>query len=137
MISKINVLVVALIGSVLAFALHYLSNVYCSTNDFSCTGNFNIAGVYLLIFVPLLFFSIITYFMSLSVFRAWAYFAAVWVPLHLLLMFLLPEDNAGGGLGIPAISYKALLLVFSLFAFSLVSALIIVIKYLMFWWNKK
>jgi len=72
-------------------------------------------------FFPLFLLSLITYFMREEVFRSWVRFAAWWIPISMVLIFITPTENGSFGFpsltspGFTAFILSALFLIISLF----------------------
>ena len=105
--TKKNVLILSLIGSIVAFILLFITyHISCRTLFF--TGECYWIKIHLLNpITPLLFpiiliffFSLITYKMREEVFRSWWRFARWFVPVIMVVTFLINSQRQGGGMGI-------------------------------------
>lgn len=84
---------------------------------------------FIFLFPIVLIFSLTTYRLHEEIFRAWLKFAYLWVPLSIVVMFLLSMDTGGGGFGMNLIHPEAIAMFFA-GVFTVVSIVIIAWKYM-------
>lgn len=131
-------LLVSIIGVLAYYALDYSEVVrLCQLGDDYCANLLDTIGVKFSIFLPTLFFAFVTYKLRDEVFRNWAYFTVIWVPIFLLVAFLMPEDSTSGGWAVPTFSAKASWMFFLWAGYIVGSVLTIAISYLSIVWRKK
>ncbi len=117
--TKKKVLFVGLGGTLLILALFSLGINGCNTSvwcnkiiyfvDNGLVGDVINSDTFLLIFltIPLFILSLITYKMHDEVFRAWWRFARWWVPVIMIVTFLLENAGGGGGWGMNGGAFDA------------------------------
>lgn len=98
---------------------------YCNDTPY-ISKTITILGLYLSVMI--LFFSLVTYKIRDEVFYAWLNFAYWWVPLTIFLAIITPNEN--GGWGIPSLISPGVVAFAFVAIFTIVSLLIIPIKYL-------
>jgi len=101
--TKKNVLWVGIIGTVLISSLLIFGSYSCHRNEYcNIVSDFinqdNLTIIFIMPFV--LFFSLITYKMREEVFQNWWRFARWFVPVIMLVTFLIYSQHQGGGMGI-------------------------------------
>lgn len=99
--TKKIVLWVSVILNVLLLSLAYIqSGEICYSKDWcnKLWDSINITGEILFVFIPIFLLSLITYKMHEEVFRAWWNFARWFVPIIMLVTFLLNSAHRGGGI---------------------------------------
>ena len=134
---KKSILVVSILGLVFGYVLtnpvqfHFCKNTYTFNGNVGCLDSFvPTLGEFALLFsLPILLFSLITYRMRDSVFRAWATFAAVWVPISSVLLILIGLADGGGSMGIPNVLDQEFVAMILTSFFSFISLIIIGWKY--------
>ena len=89
--TKKNVLLIAVIGSVIAVTRGM--SLLCDVNNWDCRDKNDSISLFFVIFIPVLVFSLVTYLMNDKVFRAWRNFALVWVPLTVFLVVMTPDTS--------------------------------------------
>lgn len=113
----------------------------CSTVSDYCRNFLAPLSVALFISFPLAFFSLITFFVNQKTFEIWAKFSTIYIPIYILLtLMMFSSANQGGGIGISgatAGAFNALLVLFALAFYVLISMGIIIVKSVLLWWNKK
>ena len=92
---KKNVLIVSAVY-ILFLVAALLSGEKCFHNQW-CYGHLNslinLGAILFLPLLPLFLFSLITYKMRDEVFRVWWHLARWWIPISMLLVLTMPEDN--------------------------------------------
>lgn len=126
--TKRNVFFIGVIGSVLLVLpaiLNQMSSCY-QESWFFCSESYEIVAILALPFLFVLLLSLITYFMRDEVFRAWWGFARWWVPVIIVVTYLLNSANSGGGLGIGGAVSSAfdILIIGILYAVLIITSLI-------------
>lgn len=114
-------------------ALFSLESNFCYVNAFCMKiRSFFSNDIFMLVFLtpPLLFLSLITYKMRDEVFRAWWGFARWWVPVIIVVTFLLNSANSGGGLGIGGAISSAfdILIIGILYAVLIITSLVKIVR---------
>ena len=93
MLIKKYTLIISSAFSVIVVIWDYIGNYQlCGGKEWgNCVDN--LAGIELLFFpfIGAFIFSLITYFMREEIYRAWFKFARWWIPLSIVLIFILPE----------------------------------------------
>lgn len=105
--TKKNILIGSLVALVVAYILanpvffHICVNTYTFGNYVGCLDKFSSLISILLASasIPIFLLSLITYKMRDEVFRAWWNFARWWVPVIIIITFLLENASGGGTLG--------------------------------------
>ncbi len=104
---------VGLGGILLVLSLFSLENHSCYISPFCMKiRSFFSSDIFTLVFltIPIFFLSLITYKMRDEVFRAWWHFARWFVPVIIVVTFLLNNASGGGGLGMDK-SFTAFILI--------------------------
>jgi len=101
--NKKNIFSVSGIAIILLLILGYIqSGDICYSRSWcnNLWDNINTVGEILLVFIPVFIFSLITYKMRDEVFQAWWKFARWFVPVIMLVTFLINSQDRSGGMGI-------------------------------------
>ena len=127
--NKKNILLVSLIGTIILGALLFIPSVdYCYSHNWCVqTTNLIESFSFIVLLFPVIFvLSAITYKMQNEVFVAWKNFAIWYVPLFALLSVVIQNQGHGGDF----VSgwFDAVILLFSLGLFLLISLIIIIKK---------
>lgn len=102
--TKKNVLWLGIIGIVLFFITMFPVDLgICEKSAYDCREISDSIQMILGIFSFLFFFSLITYKMREEVFRVWWRFARWFVPVIMLVTFLINFQRQGGGMGISGV----------------------------------
>ncbi|KKP79686.1 MAG: hypothetical protein A2271_03070 [Candidatus Moranbacteria bacterium RIFOXYA12_FULL_35_19] len=100
---KKNVLWISSIVIMLLLFVAYIQNGDICYSRSWCNNlwdTINIVSEIILIFIPVFIFSLITYKMREEVFQSWWRFARWFVPVIMLVTFLIYSQHQGGGMGI-------------------------------------
>lgn len=132
---KKNVLWISSIVIMLLLFIAYIQNGDICYSRSWCNNlwdTINIVSEIILIFIPIFFFSLITYKMREEVFQSWWRFARWFVPVIMLVTFLVNSQGRSGGMGISGvISSSFNLFIIGIFyaIFIITSAIKIVLAY--------
>lgn len=130
---KKNMLFLSSVGSLLLLGLIYLPvGDYCYSHNW-CQKILDLRGFIgpsLAIFPIILLFSLITYKMRDEVFNSWKKFSIWYVPIFILLAFIMANQSHGGDFsGVVSGWFNTIILLFFLGLFFIISLILIISKH--------